>query len=160
MIMLPSLTRRGQAISPFDALWDMRREIDRMFSGSTELATQAWAMPAEVVETDNEIRFVVEAPGLRPEDLDVTVENNVLTVSGEKKVEHDEGEKGEYHLYERRYGRFERSFALPRRVDTEHVDANYENGVLTVTLRKSESAKPRRIKVDNGARQIGKEPTK
>jgi HSP20 family molecular chaperone IbpA len=93
MIMLPSLTRRGQAISPFDALWDMRREMDRMFGGSTEAATQAWAMPAEVVETDNEIRFVVEAAGLRPEDLDVTVENNVLTISGEKKVERNEGER-------------------------------------------------------------------
>ena len=155
--MLPSLTRRTHNVSPFDALWDMRREMDRLFNASTEAATQAWAMPAEVVETDNEIRFVVEAAGLRPEDIDVTVENNVLTISGEKKVERNEGDKGEYHLYERRYGRFERSFALPRRVDTEHVNADYDNGVLTVTLKKSEAAKPRRIKVGNGAREIGKE---
>lgn len=153
--MLPSLTRRGQTISPFDALWDMRREMDRLFNGTTEPAAHAWAMPAEVLETDDAIRFVVETPGLRSEDIDVTVENNVLTISGEKKVERNEGEKGEYHLYERRYGRFERSFALPRRVDAEHVDANYENGVLTVTLRKSEAAKPRRIKVADGARQVG-----
>jgi HSP20 family protein len=157
MIMLPSLTRRTQNVSPFDALWDMRREMDRLFNASTETATQAWVMPAEVVETDNEIRFIVEAAGLRPEDIDVTVENNILTVSGEKKVERDESEKGEYHLYERRYGRFERSFALPRRVNTEGVNADYDNGVLTVTLKKTEAAKPRRIKVGNGSRQIGKD---
>jgi HSP20 family protein len=155
--MLPSLTRRTQNVSPFDALWDMRREMDRLFNASTETATQAWVMPAEVVETDNEIRFIVEAAGLRPEDIDVTVENNILTVSGEKKVERDESEKGEYHLYERRYGRFERSFALPRRVNTEDVNADYDNGVLTVTLKKTEAAKPRRIKVGNGSRQIGKD---
>jgi HSP20 family protein len=157
MIMLPSLTRRTQNVSPFDALWDMRREMDRLFNASTETATQAWVMPAEVVETDNEIRFIVEAAGLRPEDIDVTVENNILTVSGEKKVERDESEKVEYHLYERRYGRFERSFALPRRVNTEGVNADYDNGVLTVTLKKTEAAKPRRIKVGNGSRQIGKD---
>jgi HSP20 family protein len=156
--MQPSLTRRGQTVSPFDTMLDMRRGMDRLFSGAIDAETHSSAMPAEVIETDNEIRFVLEVAGLRPEDLDITVENSILTVAGEKKVEKEDGEKGEYHLYERRFGRFERSFALPRRVDTERVEANYENAVLSVRLFKTEAARPRRIRIGTGARQVdGKE---
>jgi HSP20 family protein len=73
-----------------------------------------WAMPAEVVETDEEIRFDIEAPGFREEDIDITLENNVLTIAGEKKIEQEEGRKdSDYRLFERRYGRFQRSFTVP-----------------------------------------------
>ena len=144
--MLPSLT------SPFDALWDMRREMDRLFgSAGAYEAPGAWPVPAEVVETDNEYRFNIDLPGLKPDEIDLTVENNVLTVSGERKWEREEGKpEGEVHLFERRYGRFQRSFALPRRVETNTIDAKYENGVLTITLAKAEEARPRRIEIGNG----------
>jgi HSP20 family protein len=149
--MLPSLTRRNPN-SPFEALWDMRREVDRLFNGVTTTYENAtWTLPAEVIETANEMTFRLDAPGLNREDIDLTVENNVLTVSGERKWEHEEGKpEGEYHIFERRYGRFERSFALPRRVDASRIDAHYENGVLTVTMPKLEAAKPRRIEVKPG----------
>jgi HSP20 family protein len=156
MTMLPSLSRRGAMISPLEALWNLQRDMDHIFNGTTT-EVQAWPLPAEVYETDNEIRFVIEVPGLRPDDIHVTVENNILTVSGEKKAEREEGQaKGEYHLFERRYGRFERSFALPRSVESENINASYDNGLLTVVLPKTEAAKPRRIPVNaaTGAREI------
>jgi HSP20 family protein len=113
-------------------------------------------MPAEVVETEEEIRFDVEAPGFRLEDLDVTVENSVLTIAGEKKFEQPEGRKeSDFRLFERRYGRYQRSFALPPTVRGDRCEARYENGVLTVRLPKSEEAKPRRIQIEGaGSRQI------
>lgn len=146
--MLPSLIVR-RATTPFDALWDMRREMERLMNGlTTETQTTSWYLPAEVLETDNEIRFQIEVPGLRPDDIDLTVENHVLTVSGERKWEHEEGKKeGDYHVFERRYGKFERSFAVPQQVNTAKIDASYENGVLKVTLPKMEEAKPRRIQI-------------
>lgn len=108
-------------------------------------------MPAEVVEAEDEVRFDIEAPGLREEDFDITLENNVLTISGEKKVEREEGRKdSDYRLFERRYGRFQRSFTVPPTVRGDECSADYRNGVLSVRLPKSEEAKPRRIQVGNG----------
>jgi HSP20 family protein len=155
--MLPSLTTRRSLTSPFDALWDMRREMDRLFGGTPASATTStWTVPAEVIETDNEIRFRIDIPGIAPQAIDLTVENNVLTVSGERKWEREDGNvEGEVHVFERRYGRFQRSFALPRRVDTNSIEASYENGVLNIRLAKAEDARPRRIQIgtgDNGRR--------
>jgi len=157
--MLPSLTRRLNPASPLDAVWGMSRELDRVLNdlGRAVETPISGYMPAEVVETDNEMRFEIEVPGLRPEQIDLTMENNVLTVSAERKWEHDEGRPdGEYHLRERRYGRFERSFALPQRLDVNRITATCENGVLTVVLPKVEAAKPRRIEVgvSTGPREI------
>lgn len=159
--MLPSLTtrRRNPQSSPFEALWDMRREMDRLFSGVSQNVDTSVAgyMPADVLETDNELRFTIDVPGLDPDQIDVTVENNVLTVSGERTWEHEEGkQEGDYHLFERRYGRFERSFALPQRVNAEGIQATCDHGVLTIVLPKLEEARPRRIQVKagNGARKI------
>jgi len=150
--MLPSLTTRRSLTSPFDALWDMRREMDRLFGGAGAYeAPAAWPVPAEVIETDNEYRFHIDLPGLSADQIDLTVENNVLTVSGERKWEREEGKPdGEVHVFERRYGRFERSFALPRRVDANTIDASYDNGVLTIRLAKAEEARPRRIEIGTG----------
>jgi HSP20 family protein len=128
----------------------MSREMDR-------LAGTMWpdvenggllAMPTEVVETGDEVRFEVEMPGFRMEDLDITLENNVLTIAGEKKDEREETRKdSDYRLFERRYGRYQRSFTVPPTVRGDQCEAHYENGVLSVRLPKSEDAKPRRIKV-------------
>ncbi len=97
----------------------MDRVFDRFFGQPT--ATQGmglWVPAVDVRETDDELHVTAELPGLRPEDVTVTVENGVLTISGEKKQEIQEGkEEGDYYLFERRYGRFERSFTLPRTVN-------------------------------------------
>jgi HSP20 family protein len=155
--MLPMYRTRGSAM---DALVDVSREMDRLASsmwGEGNDSGRLWAMPAEVVETDEEIRFDIEAPGFRPDDIDITIENNVLTISGEKKMEQEEGRKdSDYRLFERRYGRFQRSFSVPPTVRADETRADYDNGVLTVRLPKSEEAKPRRIQVSAGSsgRQI------
>lgn len=153
--MLPILRNRLAGVAPFETLWDMQREMDRLLDtvwGRTPTEPTTWAVPADVVETDNEIRCTLEVPGLKPEDINVVVENNVLTVSGEKKFEQaqDDDSKGTYHQ-ERRYGRFDRSFILPRNVDASRVNAGYEQGVLTILLPKTEESKPRRVQINASA---------
>lgn len=157
--MLPTYRNRGSA---FDTLVDMSREMDRLMGSAMaeDNGTRIWAMPAEVVETDEEIRFDLEAPGMGSDDFDITLENNVLTISGEKKMEREEGRKdSDYRLFERRYGRFQRSFTVPPTVRGDECQADYRDGVLSVRLPKTEDARPRRIRVgtgsdSQGARQI------
>ena len=91
----------------------------------------------------------VEAPGVKQEDLDVRVENNTLTIKGERKFESEEKEEN-FHRIERRYGNFVRSFSVPQTVDTEGVTANYDAGILTVTLAKKAEAKPKQVKIGIG----------
>ena len=109
----------------------------------------AWLPAADVVEDKDHLKSTRELPGVRPEDVKVSVENHLLTIRGEKKQESEE--KGErWHRYERSYGSFERSFTLPSTVDADRVQATAENGVLTLVLPKSERAKPREIPVKVG----------
>lgn len=147
--MLPMGVRRMTLRSPLDSLLDVRREMDRVFDRALPSYDegQVWTWPAEVFETDEELRFLIEAPGMRAEDIDLTIENNVLTVSGEKRSEHEREEKGEYRLVERRFGRFERNFTLPSNVATDAVKASYADGILRVVLPKKEESKPRRIRI-------------
>jgi HSP20 family protein len=105
------------------------------------------APETDVVETEREIRVITEMPGLKRENIEVDVENNVLTIRGEKREERTESEEGKYHLAERRYGTFTRSFVLPRDVDSENIQASFEDGVLTVRIPKSEKARRRKISV-------------
>ncbi|HSJ06375.1 MAG TPA: Hsp20/alpha crystallin family protein [Longimicrobiales bacterium] len=154
--MLPMQRGRHSALG---ALLDVSREMDRLVNRGWEGAESpnGWPLPTEVVETDDEIRFDLEAPGFRVEDIEITLENNVLTIAGEKRMEQTEERKEtDYRLFERRYGRFQRSFTVPPTVRGDECQARYENGVLTVRLPKREEAKPRRIHVDvgSGARQI------
>lgn len=86
-------------------------------------------------------------PGLGRENIEIDVENNVLTIRGEKREQRTEGEKGRWHLAERRYGTFTCSFVLPRDVDADNIQAGFQDGVLTVTVPKSEKARRRRIEV-------------
>lgn len=110
---------------------------------------------ADVVEAENEIRVVVELPGMKAEDVNVDLENNVLTISGEKREERTEGDdRGDtWHLSERRYGKFSRSFVLPREVEQERIEARFEDGVLHVVIPKSEKARRRRIEIGGGGAQ-------
>lgn len=136
--------------SRMNGLW---QDFDRLFMDVLApdwIGRSAWLPAVEVDETGERIRYVLEVPGIRPEDIDVTVERNVLTISGEKKAERSE-ENAAYHLTERRYGRFTRSFRLPERVDADAVTAHYENGLLTITLPKVPAARPRQIRIETGA---------
>ena len=109
------------------------------------------APQADVLETTDELRVMLELPGLRPEDVEVNLEDNVLTIGGEKKEDRREQDgESRWHLSERRYGRFSRSVVLPRDVEHERIEARFENGVLTVVIPKSERAKPRRITIQGG----------
>lgn len=152
-MLYPTLTRRGTT-SVWDDIFNMRRQFDRLLEGQLGSGDQigsAWLPPVDVRESGDELRVQVEIPGIAPDDVEVRVENGVLTVSGEKKSEIQDGENGAgYHLVERRYGRFERSFTLPRTVDADRVTAVFTNGVLTLTLPKAESAKPRRVEITGG----------
>ena len=144
------------AITPYRPTTDLFRPLFDDFLGTGwggRLAgTDLMRTPsADVTESKDEIRVMVELPGMRPEDVDVSLENNILTISGEKKEERQEEDRdNRWHLSERRYGSFTRSFVLPRDVEQDRIQASFENGVLSVTLPKSEKARPRRIEIRGG----------
>jgi HSP20 family protein len=108
--------------------------------------TSAWVPATDIFEDAEGIKIALELPGLKPEDVKLTIENDSLTIRGEKKQVAEE-QTTKVHRYERSYGAFERSFTLPNTVDGEKVAAKFDNGVLTVTLPKAERAKPREIQV-------------
>ena len=153
--MLTRTGRNGWA-APLDALLDVHRELDRVFDAEN-VATGWRPLATDVVETTDDVRVTMEIPGVNPGEIDITIDNNVLRISGEKRAQRDEQRSGAHRLTERRYGRFERSFVLPRDVRSDAVDATCDNGVLTVTLPKREEAKPRRVEVQvrPGAQEIG-----
>lgn len=106
-----------------------------------------WSPAVDIFETENSLVLKADIPDVDLKDIEVKVENQTLTVKGERKFEQDPKTKG-YHRIERSYGTFVRSFALPETVDTEKVGAQYKNGVLAITLPKKEAAKPRQVKVE------------
>jgi HSP20 family protein len=109
---------------------------------------------ADVVETEDHIQVTVELPGMKPEEINIDLENNVLTIAGEKHEEREE-KNNTWHLSERRYGSFSRSFVLPRDVEQDKISAHFENGILRVRIPKSEKARRRKIEVrnENGGQQ-------
>ncbi|HYL54806.1 MAG TPA: Hsp20/alpha crystallin family protein [Gemmatimonadales bacterium] len=114
-------------------------------------AGASWVPPVDIFEQPDAIRITTEVPGVKPEDVKISLENNVLTIHGSKdQVSQERTER--VHRYERTYGSFERSFTLPTTVDAANIKASYENGVLTVTLPKVEKAKPRQIEVQVAAK--------
>ena len=133
--------------------------FDQIFgnTGTRSAASLMRAPETDVVETEREIRVQVEMPGLRRENIEVDVENNVLTIRGEKREERTEGQEGRYHLAERRWGTFARSFVLPRDVDADNIQASFEDGVLTGRIPKREKARRRKIDVgaNPSAQQVG-----
>lgn len=113
---------------------------------SEQSTTRPWAPPVDIFETDNALILKADVPDVDIKGVDIQIENGTLTLKGERKFEKDEKNKG-FHRIERSYGSFVRYFTLPETVDTENVQADYNNGVLTVTLPKKEVAKPKSIKV-------------
>src|SRR5579863_8985284 len=122
-----------------------QHSINRLFSDEG-VKTRPWAPAVDIVETENELVLKADVPGVALKDIDIQLENGTLTVKGERKFEKDEKNKG-FHRMERSYGSFVRYFTVPDSVDSEHVKAAYEAGVLTITLPKKEIAKPKAIKV-------------
>jgi HSP20 family protein len=119
--------------------------------GAQETLAAGNFVPAvDVYEDEHKVVLKLEVPGIRQEDLDVRVENQTLTVRGERRFESEEKEEN-FHRIERRFGRFTRSFTLPVTVDTGSVAAKYENGVLAIQLAKKEAAKPKQVKIEIGA---------
>ena len=128
--------------------------------GSDEaLTTSNFAPPVDVYEDEHNITLKIEVPGIDEQDINVTIENNTLTVRGERRFEKDEKEEN-FHRVERMYGSFTRSFTLPNTVDPEQVSAHYEKGVLKIRLSKKAEAKPKLIKVNVEKTLEAKSPSK
>ena len=115
--------------------------------GLRDSASAAWVPPVDIFEQADAIRILVELPGVNPQQVKISVEGNVLTISGAKEqAAEDKTER--VHRYERTYGAFERTFTLPSTVDASAIRASYEHGVLTVVLPKVEKAKPRTVEIE------------
>jgi len=127
---------------------------EAQYGGGREesLTTGAFVPAVDVYEDEHSIQLKLEVPGIDEKDLDVKVENNVLSVSGERKLEKEEKEEN-FHRVERRYGSFTRSFTLPNTVSTDDIQADYDHGVLKVRLAKRAEAKPKQIKVSVGGQK-------
>ena len=127
-------------------------ELNEPFSSATSegsLNAGGFVPPVDVYEDENGIQLRMEVPGIDEKDIDIRLENSVLTVSGERKIEKEEKQENFHHI-ERRYGTFSRSFTLPNTVDNESVTASYDNGLLKILLGKRADAKPKQIKVTVG----------
>lgn len=137
---------------PFRDLRGLQDEVNRLFASSfsrnndTELAPGAWSPHVDIFENKDNIVLEAELAGMKPEDVEIAIENNVLTIRGERRFEKkDEGDN--FHRVERSYGSFSRSFTLPPTVAAENANAVFDNGLLKLTLAKREEAKPRRIEI-------------
>jgi HSP20 family protein len=138
---------------PFRDLRTLQEEVNRLFStnltrsfGDEGIARGAWAPSVDIYENKDQIVLEAELPGMKQDDFDLSIENNVITLRGERRFEKTD-ETDNYHRVERSYGAFTRSFTLPQTVSAEGATAEYNNGVLRVTLPKREETKARRIQV-------------
>jgi HSP20 family protein len=136
------------SLSHFDPLANLRVFEDaftRLLNEPQD--SRPWEPAVDIYESENELVLKADLPDVELKDIDVRVENQTLTIAGERKFEKNDTGKG-YHRLERSYGRFTRSFAVPNAFDTDHIAADYKNGVLSVSLPKKEAAKPRQIKIE------------
>ena len=139
---------------PFREVASLQNRFNTLFrdlnDAEAPLTTAAFVPAVDIYEDDKKVVLKLEVPGIEEKDLDVSVENNTLTVKGERKFETEEKEEN-FHRIERRYGSFFRAFTLPSTVDTEHVQAKYNAGVLKLELQKRPEAPPKQIKVNVAA---------
>lgn len=147
-------TRQGN--DPYGNLRRLSQMMDEAFGFNGErergTVTSAWVPACDVFEDKEAIKIVAELPGVRPDAVKLSIENGVLTIRGEKRQEAEESTE-RVHRYERTYGSFERTFALPGTVDPDGIDASYTDGVLTVVVPKAERARPREIAVKVAGRE-------
>jgi HSP20 family protein len=142
---------------PFRDLVSLQERMNRLFdesfrgvargSGEEDWVGGAWAPAVDIYEQNGNIVLKAELPGIDPKDVDVRVENNILTLRGERKLE-KEVKRESYHRVERSYGTFTRSFTLPSAIDTEKIKAEYKDGVLQMTLPAKEEARPKQISIN------------
>src|SRR5215469_9181077 len=147
------MTNMRTAISRFEPFrgLSLQGQLNRLFNETfdrswDEASLTTWAPAVDIFETEQELVVKADLPDIKPEELDIRVENNILTIRGERKFEKKVEEKN-YLRVERTYGSFSRSFSLANTVKTEAIKAEYNNGVLTLTVPKREEAKPKQIKV-------------
>ena len=139
---------------PFRGANSLQDQVNRLFSDvferqGEESSLTAWAPSVDIYETEHELVVKADLPEVDPKDLDIRVENNILTIRGERKFEKNVNEEN-YLRVERAYGSFARSFTLANTVNSEAIKADYQNGVLTLSIPKREEAKPKQIKVNVG----------
>ncbi len=140
---------------PFRELGTLQDRMNRLFDDAARTggngeptSTTAWSPAVDIVETDAAIQVRAEVPGISRDDIDLSLENNVLTLKGERKFEKESKDEN-YHRIERSYGSFSRSFSVPSTVDEAGIKADYKEGVLTITLPKTQKAKPKQIAIDS-----------
>ena len=139
-------------------VFGLRREIDRLFEDTfrhshRQVGGSEWTPAVDIHETDNELTFAVELPGINLEDVEVTATDGILTIHGERTVERKEGEEGRYHLVERNYGSFMRRFQLPQGVDSEKIEADCDQGMLRVRIPKAALPQPKKIPINSNRAQ-------
>jgi HSP20 family protein len=139
-------------VDPFHELAGIQDRTNHLFRnafpgyGDDTIASGAWAPAVDIYETPETIEMTFEVPGVNQKDIKVNIENNLLTVSGERKFEHEDRHNN-YHRVERSYGDFQRSFTLPSTIDPNKINAVFENGLLRLTLQKRPETQPRAIEV-------------
>src|SRR5438552_18752402 len=155
-----TLLTRWDPLREFSMLHDRMNRMNRLSSKSYSpegpeeaLTTTSFAPPVDIYEDEHDITLKLEVPGIDENDIDVRIDNNTLTVHGERKIEKDEKEEN-FRRVERQYGSFTRTFTLPNSVDPGQVSAHYDKGVLKVKLAKKAEAKPKQIKVNVGGEKM------
>lgn len=146
---LARYTRRSPVFSPWLELEDMSSRLNRLFSepGAGEASRPVvWSPSVNVEETKEELLLTAELPGMNIEDIEIEVENNILSLRGEKRAE-EEKEDRKFHVWERCYGSFERSFTLPRTVKADQISAQFKDGILHIQMPKAPEAKGRKIAI-------------
>ena len=156
---MTTMTRFVPFRSPLEGVAVLQNRLNSIFNDfanvtgelqNESLSSGNFIPPVDVYEDANRLVLKLEVPGISQEDLQIDLENQTLTVKGERKFVNDEKEEN-FHRIERRYGSFVRSFTLPSTVETESAQASYENGVLAITLPKKEAAKPKQVKIQIGS---------
>lgn len=137
--------------NPFTELQNLQNQIGRLFEPAyrnedESLMRGSWMPAVDVAEEGDQLILRAELPGMKEEEIEIEFENGMLTLRGERQFETEKSERN-YHRIERSYGKFVRSFTLPRSVDAEGIQANYESGILEIRIPKKEEAKPRQIKI-------------
>jgi HSP20 family protein len=145
---------------PFRGASTLQEQVNRLFGNALERSAEesnltSWAPAVDIYETEHELVVKADVPEVDPKDLDIRVENNILTIRGERKFEKKVNEEN-YLRVERAYGTFSRSFSLANTVNSEAIKADYQNGVLTLSIPKREEAKPKQIKVNVGTPAVAK----
>jgi HSP20 family protein len=142
------------SFDPFREMFDLQRSINRLFedaggSAGSETAISAWTPPVDIFEDENQFLIKAELPEVGRDDVKVSLNENTLSITGERRIENEEKRDG-YHRVERSYGQFYRSFTLPPNANAEKISAQFKDGVLRLSIPKREEAKPKQIEVKVG----------